>query len=682
MKTKFWLQCILSVILASYGNCLLAHDIPVHWAITFHAQESARDNSSSYVDFLSTISSDISFVQMTNSMVAGGGTEDNRNVNLDGGVDVGGARSMNHFYDPIHKSGGKAIGLTISPLGAVGRNSFDWGSISNETGVDVGFPVYNKGVYNIWSWQNARGYERSGLTSTDPIVRSNNLVNMFRSVGQVMHLLEDASQPQHVRNEQHLDQISIFDAWSRSVIEDYGKKHVAELIYTHSMLDWRGGGFIKLEDFWDRHLYNGNLAALNGAENGGAQLGLAEWCNGNFIGQRATYAEFFAPDDLLHFPFPSLANTTQPGLKQGNLWGTAVHGDVTLENLKQGTRLYIAKNPGAGVSVSNHSALSYLIAKHPGKGGGLPVLTIDDENVLLDYHNLLIPKAVKYSAGLIDYFFRGDISISSFGFDTNNLMSTNLVLNTSGQNLSGGAFHLFYDDSSGIRSEITNGFSTTYSVSLSSNASVTIVFPKTNAVKYLLVYQGSIGTTDPVDNGIGLIAKSFIIGTNVWGNSFENGGNSEPSQGTYFSQGWHVDSGNVDVELNGWQGGGVPVAYEGTNFLDLDGSEPGTISTNVSTTIGQTYELTFAWCRNPDSTGGGGLSQPVHVPSAQVLVGNNVVMTMVGSMGNSWANLQWQQASCVFIATASSTKLTFHSLDDSSSLSGIQLDAIYLKMPD
>lgn len=64
-----------------------------------------------------------------------------------------------------------------------------------------GFRGFLINTSNTWSWQNARGYEWLGLTATNQLARQTNLDNMFRAVGQVMHLLEDTTQPQHVRNE-------------------------------------------------------------------------------------------------------------------------------------------------------------------------------------------------------------------------------------------------------------------------------------------------------------------------------------------------------------------------------------------------------------------------------------------------------------------------------------------------
>ncbi len=301
MNTK----SVLVLCLALFRIDSFGHDQNVHQAITYNAAEAAYLNSLAYKSFVDVISSDVSYTGTfgaTNSMVFGSSSEDNKDVDNYGNKDVGGKRSLNHFYDPLDQVYSK--GLSDSPPDrriVAGTNSFAWSSISNCVGYNfpgVTWFDFGKNVdtSNIWSWQNARGYEWLGLTATNQSDRQTNLLAMFRAVGQVMHLLEDTSQPQHVRNEQHLDQFTkrINTPW-RSPIEDYGHDNVNELNYGDgSMLDWRGAGFTKLEDFWDRQLYNGHAAALNNAEDGGAQLGLAEWCNGNFLGDRHQHAEYYS----------------------------------------------------------------------------------------------------------------------------------------------------------------------------------------------------------------------------------------------------------------------------------------------------------------------------------------------------------------------------------------------------
>jgi len=263
MKTK------TKLLFSTFGFVLflqasLAHDIIVHQQITINAASSALTYSSAYDDFLNTISSDCSAAQAVGLMKVGSGLEDNVDI------DAGGKRPFNHFYDPLDNQYGKGLSDFGEFHFLFGQNSFTWASISNSPGYNVAF---NQGTSNVWSWANARDYEWLGLTSANPTDRRANLGYMFRAAGQVMHLLEDTSQPQHVRNENHLDYINpsglsphLFNGdfpspW-HSHIEDYGQDHWRTLNYGDgSMLDWRGAGFTKLEDFWDRHLYNGTMEA-------------------------------------------------------------------------------------------------------------------------------------------------------------------------------------------------------------------------------------------------------------------------------------------------------------------------------------------------------------------------------------------------------------------------------------
>jgi hypothetical protein len=504
---------------------IFGHEVIVHQAITVNAAESAYAHSPAYAGFINVIISDRSLTQETNLMRIGSGEEDD-NAKQD---PVGGYRSLNHFYDPLDNAYGK--GLSDSPGGSLlvlltapvyfpltingdtrilmGTNSFAWASISNCAGINI--PVINPHPTNTWSWQNVRYFEWCGLTATIQSNRQINLDNMFRGVGQVIHLLEDTTQPQHVRNEQHLDKYpftSIATIW-HSPIEKYGLDNVTNLNYGDgSMLNWQAAGFTKLEDFWDRQLYNGNVTALDEAENGGAQLGLAEWCNGNFLGDRHSYAEYFPEENsdgtpnIMWYPYPSLFTGT-PYLQHG-----AYVDSVTLKNGNVVNRYYLPKT-GDGIQVNHFSTVSWFGAKFPNKIFRAAT-SIRDDNVLKDYHYAFIPKAVKYSAGLLDYFFRGTMNVSIIG--TNALQITNLIVNTSSQPFSGGQFHLFYDDINGVRTEITN-FINGYTGMLATNDSFMAVFTQITNITvthYLYVYQGNVGTTDPVDANIAIAVQNFM----------------------------------------------------------------------------------------------------------------------------------------------------------------------------
>src|SRR5262249_16047465 len=153
----------------------------------------------------------------------------------------------------------------------------------------------------------------------------------------------------------------------------------------------------KLEHFWNRGLYNGTTAtALDADANGGAKLGLAEFSNGNFVGYRHVYPEDFSVGDVRYYPYPSRnTSTTYNDVKNNPSLCTE---PMTLRNLFQGRAIYIKKNRD-GITVNHHTRMNYLGAKGFANRGTKPPYTIRDDKVLADYHAILIPKAVEYSAG-------------------------------------------------------------------------------------------------------------------------------------------------------------------------------------------------------------------------------------------------------------------------------------------
>ena len=501
------------------GICLgcqivFGHEVPVHVQITQNAAAAARTDSPAYNGFVSLISPDCDYQTALEAMKEGSRRED------DAGKDEGGNRSYNHFYDPLDTTHGKGLSdIPEDTRGMVGTNSFAWASISNCMGLNFHSILFgigsNIGTSNIWSWQNARAWEWIGLTESNTFRRHDALTNMFRAVGQVMHLLEDTSQPQHVRNEQHVYPYTNWlwrhlDTWI-SPIETYGDKHYLELNYQADMLDWRGVGFLKLNDFWDRHKYNGDVSALYAAENGGAQLGLAEWCNGNFLGARHLFPEYFKPGSIEYYPYPSRDHSTDYSQVRAN---PAIGVDSYIdEDGKTNQGIYLRKT-GNGVAYNHIARINYLGAKIPGLTGP-GYCTIDDPNVEKDYHDKVIPKAVEYSAGLLDYFFRGTMTVS-VGVDTNANQYTVTNVNTSGFNFGGGNYYIYEEGTNGVRTLIQ---STNMTTVLMTNASMTMTFygPIVSNAQFLLVYQGTIGVDgsgklyDPVDAGIGIAIATFNL---------------------------------------------------------------------------------------------------------------------------------------------------------------------------
>ena len=504
MKTEFRVLCsVVAAVL--YSNAAYGHDPIVHIKMSEYAEAYVYNHSFSYADFISTISYDCSRKVAVESMKNGSRMEDKESV----------PRCLNHFYDPLTGLGLSNIPLddrlrdgTTGQVIPIGNDSFTWASTRDCPGLyrDIWIDGIHLDVrtYNFWSWQNARAYEWFALTSANPGERGTNFDHAFRAVGQVMHLLQDTSQPQHVRNEQHL---------AGSCIEDYGLKHTNDLAYQDSMLDWRRAGFTKMEDFWNRHLYApGNATALENAENGGTQLGLAEWCNGNFLGARHLFPEYFKPGDVECYPFPSRDHSTDYSDVKSH---PANHVETYTDEDEAVVKGIYLKKTGDGVKFDHLARVNFLGAKIHGLTGKR-YCTIYDPNVLTDYHDNFIPKAVEYSAGILDYFFRGTLGASVAGDGLGNYTIT--VQNKSGQDFGGGSLYLFQDDTNGNRTLIQQ---TDLSNTLWPNLGTTdMTFIGSGTNKCILVYQGTIGVTsgtnalDPVDAGIGIAAASVTFSTN------------------------------------------------------------------------------------------------------------------------------------------------------------------------
>lgn len=426
-------------------------------------------------------------------------------------------RSFDHFYTLRAQNGigdARRAPLTDEVKGWLPSSlvhSFAWASQRNIVGPSIPLGFLGSGASvgpNTETWQNARDYQLAALTSPSKAARDQNLAHTLYALGHVLHLNQDLSQPDHVRNDAHPP----WHAWIEKYgIETYYNQPGAFPLRPRGWPSWRDAGFTKLEDFWDRKRYTGTATALNNDAAGaaGQQLGLAEYSNGNFIGEDATYAEDFNPSDRHYFPYPSRLTSTDFLQARWQIWMN--RAPITLPDGTSGQGIYLRK-VSDGIGFPHHSRFLYLGVKHPVPNGPIARVenTINSVNVLKDYHDILIPKAIEYSAGILDYFFRGKLgtTVTPNGDGTYQLAIQNL----SGTDLKGGTFELYWDDPDSVRSRVTE-FSVPWNEQsdLPDGQSVvaTLRPPAGLVQKYLLVYRGTIGTSggnplDPVDAGIAI----------------------------------------------------------------------------------------------------------------------------------------------------------------------------------
>jgi hypothetical protein len=425
-------------------------------------------------------------------------------------------RYVNHFYTLDVASVPKAVyGLTdhseFPYFAPPGIDSFSWASVRSNV-------MQSTGDVNIEDWQNARDYEMAAFTNSTKSAREDNLAHMLYALGNVIHLNQDLSQPEHTRNDEHS---------SKQHIEVHGEKNYLSHsnwfpLQPHGWSYWKSAGFRKLKDFWDRDLYSGASNALDDDSAGvtGKQLGLAEFSNGNFLGEDAKYKELIlASETSMHlFPLPSLLTSTDFPQLSNSI--AANIDNLTYPDGTVAKSIYVRKLHD-GISLNHHSRLTFFGAMVSRNGGVTRVVdtSINDSNVLSDYHAVLIPKAVEYSAGILDYYFRGQISVNWYTTNGEENIYT-VIHNTSGESLYGGQFSLYADSSNGVRQFVT-GFSPFQAswgsgTEMPANGSMVFRFcpPATNVTQYILVYQGTIGITissplDPVDANIAIAATTF-----------------------------------------------------------------------------------------------------------------------------------------------------------------------------
>src|SRR4051794_23577839 len=109
--------------------------------------------------------------------------------------------------------------------------------------------------------------------------------------------------------------------------------------------------------------------------------------------------------------------------------------------------------------------------------------------------------------------------------------------------------------------------------------------------------------------------------------------------------GWSVDSGSIDYI------GGYWPAEDGTRSIDLAGNSVGSISQLITGTVaGQSYTVNFWASKNPDG------GDPLRTG---IVSFGGVDMPFAYSSSNSLSDMMWAPYSFTFLATGSSSSLSF-----------------------
>jgi len=408
--------------------------------------------------------------------------------------DVPAKRVFNHFHNPLRAW--REAGLTL--VGPIGDSSVLW---SQRTSQQPG---------GTWTWAVARRAFLDALTLQSPDEREQRFAETFSALGHLTHLIQDASVPAHVRNDAH-PSLPLFGAfiplnpdwyedWVEATrttrrdvfIEFVGLPPVRPLSLVLRSIDPAApvaiAGLIDTEQVTT----DGPVPSILGPAN----TGIAEFTNMNFLSRDTIFGGGFSRpsvDDL---------------------------GAGFLELERGAFRLYFPKVvPGTTVVEVPHFLAEGVLARHlsqvsttiPAAGvWHMPSL------VLQDYARELIPRAIGYSAELIDYFFRGrlDVDVSLDPVDPTLVQLTGT--NGSPDALVDGRLTLYADTAAGQRVEAP-GVDPTSVLDIPSGGPLTPVRfqPPADAERFVAVYQGALGLERPAEHSPGAVIGKVVGGLRV-----------------------------------------------------------------------------------------------------------------------------------------------------------------------
>lgn len=257
------------------------------------------------------------------------------------------------------------------------------------------------------SWESLRfNYFNTLIAQKDEIKRANWAL-IFKGLGHQIHLIQDAAVPDHVRNDSHVlnnymilnkknSQFRCIEGWldnNLNIIDLYATQPLFPDIDLRTSAE--NDLFDPIFRLVDTNLTGGNWPS------GSLQQGLAEYCSSNFISEDTVLTDNLSSNDIHYLPFPRRAGTNLDVVMNGSQ-----SMPVQFEDGNQYNSKYISKFEGDPV---NH----FLYMGYYGNYLSPPELAIfSDEICFKDYASMLVPRAVGYSATLLNYFFRGKIDIA------------------------------------------------------------------------------------------------------------------------------------------------------------------------------------------------------------------------------------------------------------------------------
>jgi hypothetical protein len=409
-----------------------------------------------------------------------------------------------HFFDP-QANGGQGIGLTplASPLvnGCVNLTGGAGGIESPLWILEDRQAVEFSGAPTRYSMRRGYGALKQSLAAPNKSDRSYAQSLALQMLGHMVHHVQDMAQPQHTRNEIHvhgsdIPQLLVEEA--AAAYEVSTQKVEASIPDLVLNINSRYGPVDPSRFPTARHYWHtpGTL---------GRFVGMAEFAGQNFLTYKSSLGAF-GVDAVTGVPTVFLRNPNFPLPSGTNPDGTSMRfeeGSVATEPLVNGQsvtgrRYYLKGQVSDGYSgVVKEEIL--------GTKSLFPWAT-EDERVFDTRRKILLPRTVAFSVSLIDYFFRGRISLAQS-------TSGSWLLRNSGRYALVGKVTLYTEDKDGTRSPLAGAASIPVSLIPNAEQPVNFILPDNYPRKVIALFEGRMGS----EGGVDVNGSSFALNDHVTG---------------------------------------------------------------------------------------------------------------------------------------------------------------------
>jgi len=485
---------VLTLVLA---RAAVAYDVPTHRQLGLRAANEA-------VGVNTTLMDDLGFSEGRDSFLVNGATRFRVTEWIQEGAgreDTPFWRVRHHFHNPLRAWDSAGLSTAFGVEIELGQSSIVWSQRAFQEGPKGG---------GTWSWPFARQRFLAALIGRTPTEREAALADTFRALGHVAHLVQDATVPAHVRNDMHLwlplgnDRfLPVNPDWYEDWVQDtldhdretfdgiVGHPPIRPLrLVFHSEHPEAPIPIAGLIDT-DQYGPDGPAPSVFGPE----AFGVAELTNSSFVSRDTIFTGFPRPlvsdlgssfvepdDDAVRRYFPKVVRgTTVPEIEH-----------------------FVAE-----------TALAHYLSAVRDLAPPSTLWTLD-HRVLGDYARALLPRAIGYSAELLDYFFRGRLAVDVTVDPIDAALVRVTGSNASPEPLYDGTLGLYADTATGERVAVPAlDPATVIGIRPGETLLAARFEPPPDTERFVAVYQGTLGLERRSETFPGAVIGKVMGGVRV-----------------------------------------------------------------------------------------------------------------------------------------------------------------------